>query len=251
MRLLNDKAAVVTGGEKRLGKSFAMAMAREGADVTIVGRDSGALSLAREEIEAATGRRVLDFSGDVSKLDDVRALKVSVLKAFGQLDILVNNAAGWLEGTFLESGPDDIDRTIDTTIKGPIWLCREFWNPLRDADPGHIVNITTLGARESRSNASPVYVAAKFGLAGFTDALRRLPIKDGIHVTEILPGSVASEFSLDASVDEVSAKYGNRRGPPVNIVDALMFALTRSPATMIEEIRIPAVGDWLEDWSRY
>ena len=64
MGLLDDKAAVVTGGGKRLGKSFAMAMAREGADVAIVGRDSVALSQAREEIQAATGRQVLDFSGE-------------------------------------------------------------------------------------------------------------------------------------------------------------------------------------------
>ena len=251
MGLLDNRAAVVTGGGKRLGKSFALAVAREGADVAIVSRDAVALNQAREEIEAATGQRVLAFSGDVSNAEEVQALGDSVLNAFGQLDILVNNAAGWLEGTFLESDPEDIDRTIDTTIKGPIWLCRRFWRPLRDGDPGHIVNITILGAREGRRNASPVYVAAKFGLAGFTDALRRLAIKDGIRVTEILPGSVASEFPPDASADEVLAQYGNRRVPPADIVDALIFALTRSEAAMIEEIRIPAIGDWFEDWSRY
>jgi len=251
MGLLDGRVAAISGGGKRLGKSFALAIAREGADVALVGRNAAALNQAREEIQTDTGQRILSFVGDISDVEDVRAFGDRVMNELGRLDVLVNNAAGWLEGTFLESAIEDIDRTIDTTIKGPIWLCRQFWPQLREANPGYIVNITTLGAREGRSNASPVYVAAKFGLAGFTDALRRLAIKDGIRVTEILPGSVASEFSPDTPVNEISAQYGNQRVPPIDIVESLIFAITRSNAAMIEEIRIPAVGDWFEDWARY
>ena len=123
--------------------------------------------------------------------------------------------------------------------------------PVKWCKPGYIVNITTLGARPNRSNATPIYVAAKFGLAGFTDAVRRLGIRDGILVTEILPGSVASEFDIDDPIEAIVEKYGQSRVHPRDIAEAVVFSLSRSRAGMVEELGIPSIGDWFEDFSRY
>ena len=113
------------------------------------------------------------------------------------------------------------------------------------------MNITTLGVLPGRSNATPIYIAAKAGLSGFTESLRRLGAKENVLVTEVLPGSVASEFSLDAADEDVAAKYGQERIGPADVVESIVFALERSPAGMVEEIRIPAVGDWFVDWATY
>ena len=115
-------------------------------------------------IAADAGARVLARRLDVR--DEARAAEVAgdVAATFGRCDILVNNAAGWLTGTLGDADRDSIHEAIDVTVKGPIFMARAFWGLLSAADPAYIVNITTLGARPGRSNASPVYVAAKFGL---------------------------------------------------------------------------------------
>src|ERR1051326_9333954 len=197
MGLLDNKVAVVTGGGKKLGRAIALALAREGADLALTGRGETDLFETKERIQSTTGRRVVTYPTDISRPESIAQFAGEVSLVFEQIHILVNNAAGWLTGTLVDAKEEEINATIDTTIKGPIWLCRQFWEQLKQADPGYIINITTLGVLPSRSNASPIYVAAKSGLAGFTDALRRLAIKDGIRVTEILPGSIASEFDLD------------------------------------------------------
>lgn len=246
-----DKVALITGGGKGLGRAIAVALSREGFDLILVARDEEALNVTRGRIECETGRRVLVFQADVTQPDEIMRLRSVVDQEFGRVDVLINNAAGWLTGSLVDARIDEIHSAIDTTVKGPIWVCREFWDYLKAAEPGYIVNITTLGARPNRSNATPIYVAAKFGLAGFTDSVRRLGIKDGILVTEILPGSVASEFDIDDPIEAIVEKYGQSRVHPRDISEAVVFSLSRSRAGMVEELGIPSVGDWLEDFSRY
>ena len=246
-----DRVAIVTGGGKGIGRAISVALAREGYDLVLVARDQEALNDTKIRIETETGRRVLVSQTDVTKPDEIKRLRGIVEKEFNRVDVLINNAAGWLSGTLVDANVDEIHSAIDATVKGPIWMCREFWSHLKSADPGFIVNITTLGARPNRSNATPVYVAAKFGLAGFTDAVRRLGIKDGILVTEILPGSVASDFDIDDPIGMIVEKYGQSRTHPRDIAEAVVFSLTRSKTSMVEDVGLPSVGDWFEDYSRY
>lgn len=248
---LEGKTAVVTGGTRKLGYAIALGLSRAGAAVVVTGRDDRLVHEASDRMAADTGRPVIGHVHDVRDEAGARNLANIVANTFGGCDVLVNNAAGWLTGTLLDAESAAIDETVDSIVKGPIFMVRAFWELLALASPGYIVNITTLGARQSRSNASPVYVAAKFGLAGFTDALRRLAIKSDIRVCEILPGSVASEFSLDDLPERVREKYGLDRIPPVDVVDAVLFSLTRSASAMIEDIGLPAVGDWDQDYARY
>ena len=243
--------AVITGGGKGLGRAIAVALSREGFDLVLVARDQDALNDTQRRIIRETGRRVLVFQADVTRPDEIARLRAVVDQEFGRVDALINNAAGWLSGSLVDAKIDEIHSAIDTTVKGPIWLCREFWDHLKAANPGYIVNITTLGARPSRSNATPIYVAAKFGLAGFTDAVRRLGIKDGIVVTEVLPGSVASEFDIDDPIEVIEEKHGQSRTHPRDVAEAVVFSLSRSRTGMVEELGLPSVGDWFEDYSRY
>jgi NAD(P)-dependent dehydrogenase (short-subunit alcohol dehydrogenase family) len=248
---LEGKTAVVTGGGRGIGRATALHLARSGAATVITGRNEEALRQTQELIARDSGRPAMIKLHDVRDERGARQLADEVATSFGRCDILVNNAAGWLSGTFLEADAKDIDEVVDSIVKGPIFMCRAFWSLLEAASPGHIVNITTLGARQNRSNASPIYIAAKFGLAGFTDSLRRLAVKSGIKVTEILPGSVASELGVDDSTEQIEHRHGLDRYPAAEVAEAVLFAVTRSRAVMIEDIALPSVGDWFQDYVRY
>lgn len=251
MGSLNKKVAVVTGGGRGIGRSIARVLACGGADVAIIGRNPEALTNTESAIRAESASRVVAVAGDVSRPEVVEAFYKAVRQTLGRVDILVNNAAGWSSEPFFEMNEAGMAEMIDPTIKGVMWVSRAFWNDLKRSQPGYIVNITTLGARCGRSNANPAYVAAKFGLAGLTDSLRRLAIKDGIRVTEILPGSVASEFEFDTEDSVIEAKHGQLRMPPREIAEAVVYAVTRTSSGMVEEIRIASTGDWFEDYFRY
>jgi 3-oxoacyl-[acyl-carrier protein] reductase len=251
MNSLKGKLAIVTGGARGIGKAIALALSKEGVNLGLVSTNETNLNATKKEIEAAYGVKVIVFAADISKPENVDSFSELVHKTLGPVHILVNNAAGWLNGMLEDTSIDEIHQVIDSTVKAPIWMCRRFWPDLKAAKPGHIINITTLGVRPNRSNATPIYVGAKSGLTGFGEALRRLGIREDIRVTEIQPGSVASEMPLDGPDSDVEKKYGNARVPNRDIADAVIFALTRSKFGMVEDISIPSVGDWFEDWVRY
>ncbi len=248
---LNGKRIVITGGGKNLGRSLTLALTRAGAEVAIMGRDRSGIDQTAKLVLEDNGTNISCFVGDITNNSDVRAFQKQVKKELGGINVLINNAAVWKPGLLLDVSENDVNQMIDSSIKGPIWLARAFWKDLIDNAPSNIINITTAGARPSRSNASPVYVAAKYGLAGFTDSLRRLAIKHHIYVTELLPGSVASELSLDSDEKDLKAKYGESKAHPKDIVDAILYVLTRTSTAMVEDICIPSVGDWEEDFARY
>ena len=251
MGSLSKKVAVVTGGGRGIGRSIARLLAHQGASVAIIGRDLCALSDTESTIRTESTSHVVAVAGDVTRLEVVKAFSATVRRELGPINIVVNNAAGWSSEAFFKMDEAAMAAMIDPTIKGAMWISQAFWEDLKRSQPGHIVNITTLGARPGRSNANPAYVAAKFGLAGLTDSLRRLAIKDGIRVTEILPGSVASEFDLDTEDSVVEAKHGRLRMPPREIAEAVVYAVTRTSSAMVEEIRISSADDWFEDYFRY
>jgi 3-oxoacyl-[acyl-carrier protein] reductase len=251
MGRLDKKVAVVTGGGRGIGRSIARALAHEGADIAIIGRNSETLSDTESTIRAESVSNVVAVAGDVTRPDVVQAFGEAVRRDLGRVNILINNAAGWSLESFFEMDEDGLNEMIDPTIKGAIWVSRTFWDDLKQSQPGYIVNITTLGARFGRSNANPAYVAAKFGLAGLTDSLRRLAIKDSIWVTEILPGSVASEFDIETADSVIEAQHGSLRMPPREIAEAVVYAVTRTSSGMVEEIRVSSTGDWFEDYFHY
>ena len=251
MERLDKKVAVVTGGGRGIGRSIARALAYKGADIAIIGRNSETLAATESIIRAESVSNVVAVTGDVTQPNVVQAFGEAVQRELGQVNILINNAAGWSSESFFEMDEVGLNEMIDPTIKGTIWVSRAFWDDLKQSQPGYMVNITTLGARFGRSNANPAYVAAKFGLAGLTDSLRRLAIKDGIRVTEILPGSVASEFDIDTEDSVVEAQHGTLRMPPREIAEAVVYAVTRTNSGMVEEIRISSTGDWFEDYFHY
>lgn len=145
MASLLGRVAVVTGAARGLGKAIAIGLARAGCDVALCSRSPRDLETVAERTLRDSGRRVYWQGVNVASAAEVATFSDAACTALGPVSILINNAAGWVDADFLEVSPEDIEATIDVTLKGPIWMARSFWRQLKQTVPGHIVNITNLG----------------------------------------------------------------------------------------------------------
>jgi NAD(P)-dependent dehydrogenase (short-subunit alcohol dehydrogenase family) len=189
MGFLEGKTAVVTGGSRGIGRAIAGAFAKEGATVVVAARSAGAATAAAREI----GGKALGFACDVRQHDQVRALFAQVTATAGGTDVLVNNAGIGLFGAAAEMSPEDWRAVIETNLSGPFYCCREAIPQMRRRGGGDIVNISSLAGKNPFAGGA-AYNASKFGLNGFSEALMMEVRYDGIRVSYVMPGSVATEF---------------------------------------------------------
>ncbi|MFZ0634314.1 MAG: SDR family NAD(P)-dependent oxidoreductase, partial [Candidatus Acidiferrales bacterium] len=185
---LKGKVALVTGAAKRIGRSVALRLADEGADVAVnyAKSESDAEEVVREI--QARGRRAIPIQADVSKKADVDRLIASTEREFGRLDILVNNAGMFFSARFEELTEEQWDRILNTNLKSQ-FLCAQAAAPLlrRNPDvPGHIVNISSLGGLLPWP-AYTHYCVSKAGVIMLTRCLARA-LSPNILVNSVAPG---------------------------------------------------------------
>jgi NAD(P)-dependent dehydrogenase (short-subunit alcohol dehydrogenase family) len=189
---LTDRAAIVTGGTRGIGRAIAQALADAGAAVAVGARDAAALRATASAL-AAAGGRAIGIPCDVRREADCARLIEAAIDAFGRLDVLVNNAGIGAFAPVAELEPDDWRAVIQTNLDG-VYYCSHFAIPhLKEAGGGWILNIGSLAGRNAFPNGA-AYNATKFGLIGFSEALMQEVRYDGIRVSCIMPGSVATEF---------------------------------------------------------
>jgi len=190
-REFDGKVAVVTGAGRNIGRAIALALADGGAAVAINVRSNRAEadSVARE-IETAGGKALV-VVGDVADAAAVQALADTVVKQFGRIDILVNNAALRREKSFSEMSYADWREIMDVTLDGTFHCVKACLPALRQSGAGTIVNIGGLSAHTGAKNRAHV-VTAKAGIIGFTRALAHDLAVDGITVNCVVPGLIGT-----------------------------------------------------------
>jgi NAD(P)-dependent dehydrogenase (short-subunit alcohol dehydrogenase family) len=193
MSFLSGKVAVVTGGNRGIGRGIAEGLAREGATVALTARAAAAAEQAAREI----GHGAFGVACDVRAHEAVQRLFREVEKRAGGADILVNNAGIGLFGPVAEMDPDDWRAVIETNLNGVFYCCREAIPQMRKRGGGYIFNISSLAGKNPILNGA-AYNASKFGLNGFSEALMMEVRYDGIRVSYLMPGSVATEFGRGA-----------------------------------------------------
>lgn len=197
---LKGKAAIVTGGSSGMGEATARLFAAEGARVTIVGRsDAGDAIVA--DIRAAGGEAIY-CRADVSQPDEVRGFIDAHMQAFGQLDILFNNAAYEGKMTLIADTPDDeFDRIVNTNFKGIFVACKSAIPIMTKAGSGSIINVTAASSREGLAWANlGVYIGSKGGVVAFTRALAVEMAGTGVRVNSLSPGLIDTPM-LQGSVE--------------------------------------------------
>lgn len=185
---LAGKVALVTGGSRGLGRAFAQALAGEGCQVIITGRDEQALAAA----SAAIGGKVFARHCDVRSVESIDALFSAIRKQFGHLDVLVNNAGiAHSTATADKLSIEAWREVIDTNLTG-LFLVTRAAIPLMHAG-ATIVNNLSVAAKTVFPGMS-AYNASKHGALGFTDSLREELRPHGIRVISLMPGATDTEI---------------------------------------------------------
>lgn len=188
---LKGATVLVTGGSSGIGLSIAKVLAGAGARVAITGRDQKRLD------EAATAYGVLAIKADVSKLADVQRTFADVFKAFGHLDVLINNAGVGTFKPLVETDPAEFERVFATNVTGAMLMAREAARHFVERKGGHLINIASTAAVRGAANGT-AYYGSKFALRGMTECWRAELRPHNVRVILINPSEVITNFAATA-----------------------------------------------------
>ena len=199
---LREKTVLVTGGGQGIGKAVAAAFAGEGAQVAICGRDAARLGEAAAELRAL-GAKVVAENCDVADEGQVSEFIAAVLKEFGRIDVLVNNA-GVLgpKGDLVKASAADWEATVRTNLTGPFVMTREVLRAsMLKWERGVVINVSSGQGRRGTAGWGP-YAASKFGLEGLTQVWADETRALGIRFYTLSPGPTATAMRAAAAPGE-------------------------------------------------
>ena len=218
---LKDKVAIVTGAARGLGRSFSLRLAQEGAKIVAMNivlrpKDKEDLDETVKQIKAM-GAEAIPFVGDVSVVKDTAAMAEAAVKAFGKVDILINNAAiydGLKRRPFYEIDLDEWDLVMKVNVKGAFLCTRAVFPYMKNQGYGKIVNIAS-EVFFTGSHGFAHYVASKGGIIGMTRALAIELGPHGIRINCVAPGFTDTEASR--GIADVT-KYDTSKTPLGRVV---------------------------------
>lgn len=217
---LEGKTAVVTGGGNGLGKTISLFLAREGVHVAAADVDAVAVGEVASTIEAM-GETGLGLTVDVRSRESVSDGVAAALAAWGQIDILINNAGvtgapGWIYAS--EDRTEDWEACIAVNLYGMMHCCKAVVPHMRDRRYGKIVNISSMSGRAvserpedvlgSRPSHTP-YAVAKAGVIRYTQKLAPALAPHNINVNTVCPGSLVTDFGLDIVRQQQARSQGS------------------------------------------
>jgi NAD(P)-dependent dehydrogenase (short-subunit alcohol dehydrogenase family) len=244
---LAGQVAIVTGGTSGIGQQACLALAREGAAVVVVGRDSTRLSAtvaAVESVSRATGfsRRVLGLPLNVCQAADMESMARQTLEHFGRIDILIASA-GILRSPntrptrLLELSTREWDKVVETNLTGVFLSNRAVLKTMREQRRGQIINISSLTGRRAVPFDTP-YSASKFGVMGLTAALAQEMMPYGVRVQVLLPGDTATPIWAQNEPLPPAAQTI----PASRVADLIVFMLTWPYDSTLGELAIAPLG---------
>jgi hypothetical protein len=188
---IRDASALVTGAGRGIGRSIALALAREGARVTVVARSASDLDSLVEEIETVGGRGIA-FAGDLRSASACEGAVAAAVECFGGLQILVNNAGVGASANVADTTDDQWDAVLGTNLTAVFRLTRAAL-PHLSRHGGHVVMISSLAGANPIAGLA-AYCASKAALDQFATCLMLEVRQKGVKVTTIAPGSVDTSF---------------------------------------------------------
>lgn len=193
---MKDKVVLITGGSRGIGFATAKAFLEEGAKVAFFSKNPQNVEKAKNELSQLG--EVLALRTDVRNFGEVKTFVDKVIKKFGRIDVLDNNAGIAWSGDFANQEVEETDRAIDTNIKGVLYTTHAVLPQMIKQGSGTIINISS-GAGLHGIQGLATYSASKFAVIGFTAALAK-EVKDlGIKVFAVCPGRVATDMQVDIS----------------------------------------------------
>jgi NAD(P)-dependent dehydrogenase (short-subunit alcohol dehydrogenase family) len=242
---LKEKKAIVTGAGQGIGRSIALKMAHEGADVVIAEMNPDSGNQTKKEVEAL-GRKALFFAVDVADQRKVKGMVEEVLRRWGKIDILVNNAGFDRGATLLKVREEDWDAILGVHLKGTLNCIQAVAPHMIENSYGKIINISSiLGKSGAISGIS--YSSAKAGIIGLTKSVARELGRYQINVNVVLPGLI-----LTPTIAKMAEKYQNmiieatplrRIGQPEEVANVVAF-LASDEASFMTGATVDVSGGW-------
>ncbi len=243
---LSGRVAAVTGASSGIGEATAEALARAGASVALGARRADRLEDLVRRIESGGGR-ALAIPTDVTDEGEARGFIERARKELGRLDILVNNAGVMLLGPVLGADTNEWRRMVEVNLLGLLYCTHAALPIMVEQGGGHIVNISSVAGRQPSAGAA-VYNLTKFGVCGFSDALRQEVTQAKVRVTVIEPGFVETELqghSTHPAVAPATEKMREKIGKVLTAEDiarGIVYAVSQPEHVSVNEVLIRPTG---------
>jgi NADP-dependent 3-hydroxy acid dehydrogenase YdfG len=219
-----SKKVLITGGSDGLGLATAKLLVTKGYQVNILGRDQTKLHQAAQEIN---NPELKTWQCDLTDYEQVAATAAKI----GALDILINNAGIWLEGSLGSNEPKVIAQVVDTNFKGVIYATKAFLPEMLKQNSGIILNISSTSGLRGRSNQA-VYAASKWAVTGFTECLKEDLAATKIKVIGFYPGGMATKLFAKAGTPKPNENWMS----PEKVAGVIAFALETDASMNLDHI---------------
>lgn len=245
MGMLDSKVAIVTGASSGIGEATARMLAEEGAAVALAARRKDRLEDLKRDIEVDDGQALV-VETDVTSRDAVQALVDHTADVFGPVDILVNNA-GVMPLSYMKNlKEDEWEQMVDVNVKGVLYAIGAVLPSMLDRGSGFIVNISSVAGRQVMPG-SAVYSGTKHFVRALSEGMRSELGPQGIRVTSIEPGAVATELTETITDGELMGDMsdmfdGYKILDSEDIAAAIRYALTSPEHVNVEELMVMPTG---------
>lgn len=246
---LQDKVAIITGGDSGIGRAVAVAYAKEGADLVISYLNEDEDAEKTKTLIEAEGRRCLLIAGDISDEDFCQSLIRKTITTFGKIDILVNNAAQ----QFPQESIEDIDRrqlekTFRVNIFSMFYMVKAAMPYLKEG--AHIINSASVTAYRGSSHLLD-YSATKGAIIAFTRSLSQQLAEKKIYVNAVAPGPVWTPLIVASFPPDKVSSFGadtplKRPGQPSEIAPSYVFLASKDSSYMTGQVLHPNGGEMVE-----
>ncbi len=239
---LRDKVAIITGASSGIGEATARRLAESGARVVLAARRVERLKVLAADIEHRKGTALVAPT-DVTDERSVQRLARTALDAFGRIDILINNAGIMPLSPIAKLKVEEWDRMIDVNIKGVLYCVAATLPTMLEQGSGHIINVSSVAGRRPFPSGT-VYSATKFAVRAISQGLRlELSPIEGIRVTDIEPGVVATELTHHITDSETANRFQEmwaEKTPleSIDIAEMILFVLSRPDHVNVNEILV-------------
>lgn len=242
-QVLQGKTAWITGASSGIGAATARRLAAAGMNLVLSARRLDRLEALAAELKTTTGIQVTLAPVDVSDRAAMAAVGERIAAA-GGVDLLVNNAGTMPISPILSGRVDEWEQMIDVNIKGVLYAIHAVYSGMVERKQGHIVNISSVASRVTFQSAG-VYAGTKHAVRAISDTLRKEAIRYGVRVTDIQPGSVATELPDSIQHDKIrnAVKDNLYADPslllqPEDIAEAIFYAVSQPAHVDVSELLI-------------
>jgi len=233
---LKGKVTMVAGSSSGLGKATALAFAKEGSSIAINGRNEKTLKATAVEIREKTGQEIFPVTADLTKSEQIRLFAEKTHKAFGRIDILVNNCGGPAIKPFIATSEDEWWEGIKLTLMSSVLLTKAVIPFMMEQKYGRIVNITSVSVKQPMDNFS--ISGTRAGIIGYSKTLASELAKYNILINNVCPGYTRTErleevfklkaeqrgISVDEAIREIEKEIPlGRIGEPSELADLIVF----------------------------